>query len=231
MRTRKGGSARRRGAGGGRTAAPRAPRQARGQRRVEAILDAAAALIAERGIGSLTVHGVAKRAGTSIGSMYHFFPDLDAVIAGLAERHLRGLAPLLTALAGRPPREWARMSAAGTVDAIVTPIFDYLRRHPDVMPLNALPSGRGGGGGGGGSPFGEHAEEMKHVGLDIIERVLAARRPRLAPAEREARAAVILGTAEGVALMLARTPADPDRVVAELRRALGAYLEAAERRG
>ena len=198
---------------------PRAPLQARGQRRVDAILDAAAGVISESGVGGLTVHGVAERAGTSIGSMYHFFPDLEAVIRGLIDRHLRGFEPLLSALAARKKGEWSRMSAAAAVDAIVTPIFSYLRRHPDVLVLNAAPEA--------GSRFGKGKDELKSTGLDIIERILAARSPSARPEVRRARAAVLVGAVEGVAL-LNPAHADQARVVGELRRAMIAYLEAVE---
>lgn len=200
-------------------ALPRVPLQARGQRRVDSILDAAAAVIRESGVGGLTVHGVAERAGTSIGSMYHFFPDLEAVIGGLIDRRLRGFEPVLSALAARDAREWARMSAAAAVDAIVTPIFSYLRRHPDVLLLNAAPEA--------GPRFGRRREELKYAGLEIIERIFAARSPSARPQVRRARAAVLVGAIEGVAL-LNRARADQARVVRELRRAMTAYLEAVE---
>jgi AcrR family transcriptional regulator len=198
---------------------PRVPLQARGQRRVDAILDAAAAVIRESGVGGLTVHGVAERAGTSIGSMYHFFPDLEAVIGGLIDRRLQGFEPVLSTLAARDAAGWARMSAAETIAAIVTPIFSYLRRHPDVLLLNAAPEA--------GPRFGKRREELKYAGLAIVERILAARRPSVRPAVRRARAAVLVGAIEGVAI-LDRALADRTRIVGELRRAMSAYLEAVE---
>ena len=198
---------------------PRVPLQARGQRRVDAILDAAAAVIRESGVGGLTVHGVAKRAGTSIGSMYHFFPDIEAVIGGLIDHRLQGFEPVLSALAARDARGWQRMSAAATVDAIVTPIFSYLRRHPDVLLLNAAPEA--------GPRFGRRREELKYAGLEIIEKILAARSPSLRPEVRRARAAVVVGAVEGVALLNHARP-DQARVVRELRRAMTSYLEAVE---
>ena len=200
---------------------PRAPAQARGQRRVEAVLDAAGAMIRESGLEGLTVHGLAQRAGTSIGSMYHFFPDLDAVIVGLADRHLRGFKPLVAALAERPAREWSRMSAAAAADAIVTPFFSYLRRHPDILPLYASPERT--------SRFGKWMEEMKRAGLDIIERILAARGPSVPREARRARAAVVVGLLEGTTTLLIRSKASEVLVVEELTRAMTAYLEAVDR--
>jgi len=205
---------------GVRPSGPRVPLQERGRRRVDAILDAAAALIRESGVGGLTVHGVAERAGTSIGSMYHFFPDLDAAIAGLIERHLRDFEPVLSALEGRDRREWSRLSPAAVVDAMVTPIFSYMRRHPDILLLNAAPQV--------GSGFGKRREELKNAWLRNVERILAARSPAEGTGSRRARAAVIMGAFEGVALALTGTKAAPERVVEELTRAMTAYLEVSE---
>jgi AcrR family transcriptional regulator len=64
----------------------RAPQQTRGQRRVEEILDAAEAVIAEVGVEATTTHAIAERAGASVGSIYHFFPSKDAIIRAVVER-------------------------------------------------------------------------------------------------------------------------------------------------
>jgi AcrR family transcriptional regulator len=65
----------------------RAPVQRRGQARVEAILDAAEAVFGEMGVESATTNAIAERAGASVGSMYHFFPNKAAILEALAERY------------------------------------------------------------------------------------------------------------------------------------------------
>lgn len=65
----------------------RAPVQARSRARVDAILDAADAVFLEMGYPAATTNHVAARAGTSIGSLYRFFPDKDALLVALAERY------------------------------------------------------------------------------------------------------------------------------------------------
>lgn len=65
----------------------RTPRQARSQERRERILDAAAALIAESGVDAATTNAIAERAGTSVGSLYQFFPNGAAVRYALARRY------------------------------------------------------------------------------------------------------------------------------------------------
>lgn len=67
--------------------APRAPQQERGQRRVEQILDAAEQVFVEQGVGAATMQMIADRAGASMGSLYHFFPNKDAVVEALGARY------------------------------------------------------------------------------------------------------------------------------------------------
>ena len=72
----------------------RAPAQSRSRARVEAILDAADAVFLEMGYAAATTNHVAERAGTSIGSLYRFFPDKEALLVALAERYGQRMAAL-----------------------------------------------------------------------------------------------------------------------------------------
>lgn len=72
-----------------RRAEPRkAPSQQRSRQTVERILDAAARLLDERGYAATTTNHVAELAGVSIGSLYQYFPNKDALLVALAEQHL-----------------------------------------------------------------------------------------------------------------------------------------------
>ena len=70
------------------TTARRRPSQARSRVTVEAILDAAARVLEERGYAAGTTNRIAERAGVSIGSLYEYFPNKDAIVVALAEREL-----------------------------------------------------------------------------------------------------------------------------------------------
>src|SRR5882757_7381224 len=73
----------------------RAPLQARSRDRVAAFLDAADALLAAEGAAALSTVRVAEAAGASIGTLYHWFPDKEAIIEALALRYWDELAEIL----------------------------------------------------------------------------------------------------------------------------------------
>jgi AcrR family transcriptional regulator len=75
--------------------ASRAPVQKRGQLRVEAILDAAELVFGEMGVEAGSTNAIAERAGSSVGSLYHFFPNKDAILQALAQRFAESQTSLL----------------------------------------------------------------------------------------------------------------------------------------
>lgn len=64
----------------------RIPRQARASSTVDAILTAALQLLEAGGVEQLTTNHVAERAGVSIGTVYQYFADKQAILSALAER-------------------------------------------------------------------------------------------------------------------------------------------------
>lgn len=66
----------------------RAPRQARAQQTVSVILQAAKRVLVQEGYEAATTNRVAEVAGVSIGSLYQYFPNKEALIASLAQAHL-----------------------------------------------------------------------------------------------------------------------------------------------
>lgn len=67
------------------------PVQPRAQATVEAILAAAAGILERDGPARLTTNAVAAQAGVSIGSLYQYFPNKQALTAALIERSARDL--------------------------------------------------------------------------------------------------------------------------------------------
>ncbi|WP_283808891.1 TetR/AcrR family transcriptional regulator [Lujinxingia vulgaris] len=64
------------------------PVQERSRALVEALIEATARILQEDGIEALTTNRVAEVAGTSIGSLYQYFPNKEALLAALVEREL-----------------------------------------------------------------------------------------------------------------------------------------------
>lgn len=101
----------------------RFPRQERAIFTVNAILDAADRLVGDAGDGELTMTELARVAGVSIGTVYHYFPDRPAVLEALLERDHRGLLDKLVELGGPRP--------AGP------PLVSHVAPYGDVPPVPA----------------------------------------------------------------------------------------------
>lgn len=93
------------------------PQQERSRRRVEQILGAAAELLADHEPEELTVRAITERAGVPTGTLYQFFPDLDAVLQAVALRYLSETPAVLEA-ALQQPGGWEAL-LDHTVDAYV----------------------------------------------------------------------------------------------------------------
>jgi AcrR family transcriptional regulator len=70
------------------------PKQERSQATVEAILTATTHILTEEGYNRLTTNRVAELAGVSIGSLYQYFPNKEALIFALGEHHANEMAQL-----------------------------------------------------------------------------------------------------------------------------------------
>lgn len=67
----------------------KSPRQRRAMDTRERILAAAARVFAEHGYAHGTTNRIAEEAGHSIGSLYQYFPNKDAILVELATAHAR----------------------------------------------------------------------------------------------------------------------------------------------
>lgn len=66
----------------------RKPLQTRGQETFEHILDATARLLDAAGIEGVNTNAIARAAGINIATLYQYFPNKQAVLLALFERHL-----------------------------------------------------------------------------------------------------------------------------------------------
>lgn len=64
------------------------PLQSRSRFTVDQILEAAAHIFARYGYAGTTTNRIAQKAGVSIGSLYQYYPNKDAILAALLEEHI-----------------------------------------------------------------------------------------------------------------------------------------------
>jgi AcrR family transcriptional regulator len=66
----------------------RIPRQARATETVALVLEATAQILEAGGLSAFTTNAVAERAGVSIGTLYQYFADKDAILLALARQEM-----------------------------------------------------------------------------------------------------------------------------------------------
>lgn len=72
-----------------RLALRRQPTQARGLQTIEEVLKAAGSEIERGGLDKLTTKRIAAAAGLSVGALYEYFPNKEAIISAMAEQWMR----------------------------------------------------------------------------------------------------------------------------------------------
>jgi AcrR family transcriptional regulator len=110
----------------------RSPTQARSRRRYEAILDAAGHVFAEVGFEGATMEAIALRAGTSIGSLYQFFPNKRALFAALGESCVERSRARYREILGPDPlsRPWTEL-----LDASIDGFAELMENDPAFRAL------------------------------------------------------------------------------------------------
>ena len=69
---------------------------------MDAIITAAAHILIERGYEGATTGRIAERAGVSIGSLYQYFPNKEALVAALIEGHANEIVRVIEAALDDP---------------------------------------------------------------------------------------------------------------------------------
>jgi AcrR family transcriptional regulator len=119
------------------------PHQGRSRRNLSRLLDAAEAILGEKGADAATVPAIARRAGLSVGVVYRRFPDKEALLqevyARFFERHQHQAAVVLRSdqVAGLRLATLARAVIAGLITGyrqnrgLLRAFLLYTRTHPD----------------------------------------------------------------------------------------------------
>src|ERR1700692_3231890 len=112
-----------------------APQQERSSRRLASFLDAAAELFVEVGYEAATMTAIAERSGSSIGALYNYFPDKQAIAHTLVIQYGQELEaywkPLIEQAAKLTHREFA--------DLFIERITELVRQRPAYLSLVTAP--------------------------------------------------------------------------------------------
>jgi len=101
------------------------PKQARSERTLQRLLDAAQVLIEEKGHAAVSIPEIARRARSSVGGFYARFRDKNELLRALEERHFIEVWQRLEALADA--RRWENVSTAKVVEAAVAELVSVTR--------------------------------------------------------------------------------------------------------
>jgi AcrR family transcriptional regulator len=190
------------------------PRQVRAELTRQRILTAAAHVFGEYGYAAGTTNRIAERAGISIGSLYQYFPNKDAILAELLLRHLEdGAAATAKIQAGQLPgpiEEVFRVFVRGAIDTHLD--------EPRLLRvlLEQAPRSRA---------LLEKVERLKQSLVTYLRELLAGH-PEVRIADTETAARLIVTTVELVVhqLVADHEPVDVGRLEDELVAMLTRYV-------
>lgn len=101
------------------------PQQARSRSTVNAILEAAARILARHGWAEFTTNAVAEAAGVGIGSLYQYFPNKMAIVDSILQRHFDEILAVLRSAVGDD-------RAAPSVERLVTGMIAAHSEHSSL---------------------------------------------------------------------------------------------------
>jgi AcrR family transcriptional regulator len=188
----------------------RQAKQARAQASVDAVVEAAAQVLLREGYAAATTNRIAAVAGVSIGTLYQYFADKDAVFDALIQRELETAGQVLDA---------TRIDPDQPLEAALGQLLDSFRRAQPRGPelwrqLEHVPDAR----------LRKRLAERNTSALAFVRRLLEAHRGSLAVQDLEIAAFMVVHAVQGIAL--AASPAQfGERLTTELARLFARYLE------
>jgi AcrR family transcriptional regulator len=180
---------------------PLEPQREVGRQRVEELLQAAAAVIQERGFEAATMAEIAARADAKIGSLYRFFPNKEAVAEAIAQRCMEVLQAEFDAIR-------ARAASAAPEDVADALIGLLVKLQPQTKAATALLEQR--------ADWTAVRQQFRAQALDGVKAALIACAPGLDTPEAEAVAAVVLNNMKTMLHMVRNeaptSPGAPDEL-------------------
>lgn len=202
----------------------RSPVQERSQLTVDSLVDAAIQIFEQHGYAAGTTARIAERCGISIGSLYQYFPNKDAILVAVALRHLAESEQLLAPLLRAPGDHTQPLEALirGWVEAMVTLHAGHPRLHRMLFEQVALPP-----------VVWEAVAALERAAAQQLAALLAARAD-VTVADPGLAAHLVVELVEAATHRLVLHPPAPyarERCVDELVHLLAAYLTGGPRRG
>jgi|SRR5579862_2784452 len=189
-------------------------RQARGQKRMEQLLQAAGQVFAEVGYENATTNAIAARAGVSPGTLYQFFANKEAMAEALAGDYA---ARNKSAHDQATEMEIIRLPLPELVDRVIDPFLAFRKSAPGFDALFT---------GSVVSP--ELAGRIQSLHGELTERVkrmIVLRSPHIAARDAQTYAEVTIQIVKGLLPMaLKGSPAERRTGTRELKAVLERYL-------
>jgi AcrR family transcriptional regulator len=154
--------------------------------RVASLLEAAAAIIAEKGYDAATMSEVAARAGAQIGSLYRFFPNKDVLANALIERFHARAGEIFDGI----DRDAGALSPEALADALLNILGDL---RPESRAIVALLEGS--------SELSSRRLEFRAQIRKRIAHTLVKHCPKLRQSRAEDVAAVLLQSMKSVGML------------------------------
>ncbi len=110
------------------------PKQARSQATVRVILDGAIRVLDQEGPDAMTTTRVAEVAGVSVGTLYQYFADRDAILDALQDREFERATEMLKETLGRADFSTSRQQAR----AVVAGLLRLYRDSPGLHRVLAI---------------------------------------------------------------------------------------------
>lgn len=204
----------------------RPPRQARSQHTLDRLLDAAEALLMEKGFEDVKVADVAAHAESSVGAFYARFRDKDGLLFALQQRWLeQAVATTDDAL---DPARWSGAGVAGILNAVVPFLVGVFRERKGLLRAFVLRHYTD-------AAFREQRDRLTDYVADKLAALLLARREEIGHPEPDMAARFGLGLVfDGIqsAVLFDEprgVPMGDARLAAELTRVYLAYLGVPDR--
>jgi len=187
----------------------RIPIQERGEKRVEGLLQAAAAIFAEVGFEAATMRDIAERAGASIGSLYKFFPNKEVVARAIKTRYCQELKELWAGLGAMSPKT----TTSRLVDQFLKVTMRAIEEHPAIIRLMDAPRST------------NPAADIKESLRQRLVVLFLTRKPRISPTKTHRYAEITVQMVRALLWLYVETePAEREALVAEIKSALVNYM-------